>query len=181
MGQMRSLMGLLGAASALMAAIGFAEQDRSADTVKDFRRQRAWEISNAKVSGSGSVTRMPQGSLIDRITVEGDARSKEGATALNGKFTLILSLFAPAQNMTGQKKGHWYVRGDWTISDPEVPPEQLRYRHTPAVVKGTMTADLAFNPLKTAGRINGAVRLTSGKKGSFSGNERFEGSLKFAP
>ncbi|HEY6837861.1 MAG TPA: hypothetical protein VI389_03880 [Geobacteraceae bacterium] len=181
MNYMRLLLGAFGLAAATLIMTGSAEPDQSTREHKDFRKQRLWSIENTKTVGNGTMSRTPQGSLVDRITMEGEASSGEGATALKGKFTMILSVFTPEKDMAGQKKGHWYVRGDWTISDPLAPPEQLKYRHTPAVVKGTMNADLRFNPLKAPGQINGYVRLVSGKKGIFAGSEKFEGNLKISP
>ena len=164
-------------ALAMAFIAGAAEPDQAAGKTGDFRKQHAWEIKNAKITNNGTSTKMPQGTLIDSITIEADAVSGEGDT-IQGKFALTCSLFSPQKSLPGQQKGHWYVRGNWTIKDPSAPPEQLKYRHTPAVVKGAITADLTFNPLKTPGKINGSVRLVSGKKGAFSGNEKFEGSLR---
>ena len=164
-------------ALAIAFIAGAAEPAQAEGKSIDFRKQPSWEIKNAKITSNGRSTKMPQGTLIDRITIEADAVSGKD-DALNGKFALTCSLFSPQKDLPGQRKGHWYVRGDWTISDPSAPSEQLKYRHTPAVVKGSITADLTFNPLKTPGKINGSVRLIYGKKGTFSGNEKFEGSLR---
>jgi hypothetical protein len=134
----------------------------------------------------GKVTELPEGTLVTGYTIKGAAVPRGSAPVKRGAITLIMSMFAPRQDLPGQKAGQWQVRGKWTITGYKASEAARKARHSPEVVKGTLTATLPFNPATTHGIVDAQVKLPhlaaggGNGRGAFRGNERFEGNLDLA-
>ena len=119
-----------------------------------------WEISKTVVVSEGSTVSTKEGILTTEYTIQGTARNTTADTPIRkGVFSLTLSVFSPAQDMPGQKAGNWYLQGDWSIVDRQATRESRKARHSPAAVKGKLSATLPFNPVITQGAIETTVNL----------------------
>jgi len=142
----------------------------------------SWQISNASVIDPGRTEIIKQGFFTSGYTVEATATG--GDPLPQGRFEMVLEAFSPNRDMPGQRAGYWYVKGTWAIVDPNASPEAKKARHSPAVVEGTLLAELPFNPATTPGTLTATIRLlslTGGRwnrsSGTFTGNEKFEGTI----
>lgn len=145
-----------------------------------------WELTNAVVVDPGKTMTTPQGVLTQNVTIKADAQATTGQTAVQiGTFQIKLSVFSPAADMPGQQAGMFYVKGDWSITRKVATAAELKARHSPAVVKGFLSAALPFNPATAAGSVAAKVMLPMSLggghwmrgQGDFLGNEKFEGVM----
>ncbi len=120
-----------------------------------------WQLTDVQVVNRGQTVATQEGILTTGYTVEATARSKEGNLVPEGKFQLTLTAFSPHRDMPGQRAGRWYIQGDWVITDVNANEneEEAKARHSPAIVKGALLADLTFNPATEPGAFTAWSRL----------------------
>jgi hypothetical protein len=148
-------------------------------------RLLVWNVTNARMVNAGRTERVQNGVLSAGYIVEADAAATDPSAPMQrGTFRITLTAFSPAMDMPGQKAGAWYVQGDWSITDEKATEKEKAARHSPTVIKGSLTAELAFNPASDRGTVNALIRLPlspadrrAAGKGTFSGNEKFEGMI----
>lgn len=105
-----------------------------------------WKLSGVHLVDKGREAKLPEGSLISDYVIEADASSDNQAVVANGKLRLQLSLFSPKQSQHGQKKGFWYVRGKWMLSDTNAPEAAAGSRVLPGRIGGSVLAELPASP-----------------------------------
>ncbi len=146
-----------------------------------------WQVTDAKVVSPGTTGRAPDGTLTQGYAVEAVAvATTPGTPVPRGVFQLTVTAFRPLRDLPGQKAGVWYVRGTWSVTDEQASAAELAARHSPAVVRGSLSAELTFDPAVQAGAVEALLTLPlspdggrwSRGSGSFSGNERFEGEMR---
>ncbi len=147
---------------------------------------QSWQLTNAKIVNSGQTAVTKEGTLITGFTVEATATTTDPAASFQtGKFQLALTMFSPSKDLPGQKAGRWYVYGDWSITDPNASPEMLEAKHSPAVIKGKVSADLSFNPAAVRRAFTAKKKVSMALMGgqwlkgqvTVSFNTKFEGTL----
>ena len=115
------------------------------------------------------------GKFTTGYVVQATATAQGPARVITGKFTVRCTI--------EEKDGKFLLRGAWDITREGVAKTTHR---GPDSIKGTLVANLDFNPAAGAGAINGNVfvsplRRHAGKevkaKGTFTGNERFNGTI----
>jgi hypothetical protein len=149
------------------------------------KQEIVWQITNARVIDPGQTTSSDEGILTTGYTIEAKAKTTSKSMLQDGNFQMVVTVFSPKTDMPGQKAGHWYLNGQWTITDAKATSSEKKARHSKSKIKGTLTADLLFNPAVKTGDIEAKVRTPmspatgrwSQGKGTFSGNALFEGSL----
>lgn len=147
--------------------------------------QAVWKITEAQVLDPGQQTTNDKGTMVTGYTVEATAvADKDAAPIKHGRFRVTLTAFSPIRELPGQTPGTWYLRGTWTLSDVQAPPEALKARYSPAVLRGKIIAETDFNPASEQGYLEAKLLPLRqgrgyGKKGggTLSGNEKFEGQL----
>ncbi len=115
------------------------------------------------------------------IRMEGKATAAlpDGGLA-RGVFSISMTAFTPSDDQPGQKKGFWYLSGNWTItaSDPE--------RERPFLLTGVLKGSVPFDIMAENGVMEADVRLQHrgvshrpGRlpMGAFSGTTKLEGTL----
>jgi len=130
-----------------------------------------WVLTQGKVVEQGNTV----ANLTTGYVVEATATAKGPARVSAGKFTMRCTI--------EEKEGKFLLRGAWDITRAGAPKTTY---HTPDSIKGTLVANLDFNPAAAAGAINGTVlvgpkRRHAGKevraKGTFTGDEKFNGTI----
>jgi len=130
-----------------------------------------WVLTQGKVVEQGNTV----ANLTTGYVVEATAKAKGPARVSAGKFTMRCTI--------EEKEGKFLLRGAWDITRAGAPKTTY---HTPDSIKGTLVANLDFNPAAAAGAINGTVlvgpkRRHAGKevraKGTFTGDEKFNGTI----
>jgi hypothetical protein len=134
-----------------------------------------WVLSQGAVGGAGKAVQSKAGQLTAGHEVQAVAQAQGAAGVPAGNFTI---------KYTVEEKGGIYIlRGAWDLTKPGAAKAT---HHTPDSIRGTLYAELSFNPATTTGTIDAKVfvspkRRTGGKAvkaaGTFTGNERFEGTL----
>jgi hypothetical protein len=133
-----------------------------------------WVLSNGTVINPGKV----EGNLTTGYVVEATATAKGSARVITGKFTIRCTI--------EEKDGKFLLRGAWDITREGVAKTTHR---GPDSIKGTLVANLDFNPAAGDGAINGNAfvspqRRHAGKevkaKGTFTGNEKFNGTISIS-
>lgn len=146
----------------------------------------SWQLLDSEVVSPGETLTGSTGILTKGYVVEARAVSAQGSAPVrNGRYTVDMTAFSPQKNLPGQKAGFWYVRGTWTLTDLPADSEQLKAHHNPETIKGIIEAELPFNPLTEGGNFDAQVRMPmalgaagwASGNGTFTGNERFEGTL----
>lgn len=155
------------------------------------RNDLLWHLRRSRIVDFGSTSRTGEGVLVTSIVIEAEAVSAQNLAIKDGKFFMTASLFSPVTDVPWLKAGKWYLRGDWTITNPKSSPQEVRagYRH--AVVKGIMLGEISFNPFESKNcdreialqaivpmSIAAGVRIPP-QKGSYYGSGNFEGDLIF--
>lgn len=145
----------------------------------------SWQLSGARVVNTGETSEIGEGTIINGYAVESDATIQRGSGLVtNGKFKMMATVFSPRKDRPGQQAGRWYLRGNWSITCQSV----IRSHSIPTVFKGDLAADLPFNPAIAPGSVEAQINMSKmpvrkrwgSGKGTFSGNERFEGVLTLA-
>ncbi|MBM4299925.1 MAG: hypothetical protein FJ121_00110 [Deltaproteobacteria bacterium] len=170
---------LLVAALALFSASTLLAQPMSNPEAKP-PRTMTWVLTNGTVIAPEQIK--TDGNLTTGYVVEATAAAQGRARVLAGKFTIKCTI----ENKGG---GQFLLRGAWDITREGAPQTT---RRTPDSIKGTLVANLDFNPAASinqaagAGPINGNVlvnpkRRHAGKevkaKGTFKGDEKFNGTI----
>jgi hypothetical protein len=146
----------------------------------------SWQLLDAEVVSQGETLTGSRGILTKGYVVEARAvTSQNDAPVRTGKYTVDVTAFSPATDLPGQKAGAWYVRGTWTLTDLTADKAELKAHHGPGTIKGFIDAELPFNPLTDGGNFDAQVRVPmapgaagwAAGNGTFTGNERFEGTL----
>jgi hypothetical protein len=119
----------------------------------------AWDLANVEVVDAGQVITLDEGVMTKGYTLVARARSTGGNVVPEGQLVLKLDAFSPFADMPGQQAGLWYIRGDWSITRKNAPPESANARHSPDVVKGKIQAELGFNPAEEAGNWSALATL----------------------
>lgn len=147
-------------------------------------KKTVWRIENARIIDTGTTVINNSGAFTRGHTIVADIFTEEGAAPFaKGKFILLLDTFSPLKDHAGQKAGMWYVQGTWTVTD-----EDKAARGTDQgaqAVKGTIAAELPFNPLVRPQTFEASVHVLGspeapqweGSKGTFDGNGTFEGVI----
>lgn len=145
-----------------------------------------WELSGPTISGAARTETMDEGALVSGFTLSANAAAMDDSLPFrDGRFQATLSAFSPSRPMPGQKPGRWYIEGVWTITDPTASAAALKARHSSAIIRGRIKAELPFNPIG-AGRPFDAVMLipmsmNGGQwaqgKGTWSVDEHFGGTI----
>ncbi|MCB2187629.1 MAG: hypothetical protein KQJ78_14505 [Deltaproteobacteria bacterium] len=148
--------------------------------------QLGWEIMNASVVDPGTKVQTKDGVMITGCKVTATAvGAKAGNPLPQAKFVLEFSLFQPAAAMPGQQAGQWSLSGSWQIQPENWSEADAKVRYSENLVKGGIQATLPANPFETMVNYTAQVRVTSASgvptntKGTFLGNEDFEGQLQF--
>lgn len=144
-----------------------------------------WQLTDARVLGSGKSAATEEGTLITDYLVEATATATGESPVKLGQFRLSLTIFSPKKDMPGQKAGLWYLRGSWSITDEKAKMEAKKSRHHEAVVRGQLSSVLEFNPAANPGPIDAQIIIPAssiqGKMrrggGAFSVDETFTGKL----
>lgn len=119
-----------------------------------------WRLTDVKIVNAGSTVKIQEGTLTSGIVIEATAWARSRTEVIqSGRYQLTLSVFAPATDMPGQPAGYWYLQGAWTISDYKADKSTLAVRHNPYTVKGSLSANLAFDPVSVRGQS--ALSLTT--------------------
>lgn len=146
----------------------------------------SWQLLDSEVVSRGETLTSSRGILTKGYVVEARAVTSQGSAPVRtGKYTIDVTAFSPATDLPGQKAGFWYVRGTWTLTDLTAEKADLKAHHNPGTIKGFIDAELPFNPLTDGGNFDAEVRMPmalgaagwASGNGTFSGNERFEGTL----
>jgi hypothetical protein len=118
-----------------------------------------WTITSTKVTDVGDAGEAAEGAIRTGYTVEGTAVSASGAPFKQGRFKATLSAFSPGRDLPGQRKGLWYVRGSFTITDVRAKGKAATNRHSPSVLRGTLDAQAPFDPTRARGVFASDIRL----------------------
>lgn len=120
----------------------------------------SWNLTGTTVVDKGQIDTMAEGKFAHDFVIESKATAANpaGSAVPAGTFKLDLSAFSPASDQHGQKKGIWYVRGKWTLTDSNAPVVGYG-RHRPGAISGQIYAELAFNPVVTQKNWTAKVRL----------------------
>jgi hypothetical protein len=144
-------------------------------------RTMTWVLSNGTVINPGKT----EGNLTTGYVVEATATATGPARIITGKFTIKC-------NIQDQGNGKQRLQGVWVITR-EGAAKQIK--RTSNSIKGTLVANLDFNPVASinqaagSGAINGQVRVSpkrrhAGKEikaeGTFAGDEKFNGTLSIS-
>ena len=78
---------------------------------------------------------------------------------------MTLSAFSPSRPLPGQEPGRWYVEGVWTLTDPTAPPTALKARHSAAIIRGRIKAELPFNPIGSGRPFDAAMLIPMSMNG----------------
>ena len=174
---------LLVAALALFSASTLLAQSTSNPKAKPAKTM-TWALTDAKVISPDQIK--TEGNLTTGYVVEATATAKGPARVSAGKVTL-------RGTIEDQGNGQFLLRGVWDITREGAPKKQIR--RSPDSIKGTLVANLDFNPAVSvnraagAGAINGNVlvspkRRHAGKeikaKGTFTGDEKFNGTISIS-
>ena len=146
-----------------------------------------WELRGARVVNPGQTLNTSRGVLINGYEIEANAVPRGDHALFHGTFHARLSIFSPNQPMPGQEPGKWYLMGGWTITSPGAGPKE-QVRENPLMAKGTLTAQLSFDPRSRPGAIDALLHVTRLSaagwrrpvKGVLSSNEKLEGAINFA-
>lgn len=146
----------------------------------------SWQLLDSEVVNPGETLTGSTGILTKGYVVEARAVSAQGSAPVRtGRYTVDMTAFSPQKDLPGQKAGVWYVRGTWTLTDLPADSDQLKAHHNPGTIKGFIETELPFNPLTEGGNFDAQVRVPmapgaagwASANGTFTGNERFEGTL----
>lgn len=149
-------------------------------------KKMTWQLMDAQVVSSGHTMNTDKGQLVEGYVIEARALAEHGGLLVQeGTYTLNLTAFQPQEALPGQEAGLWYLRGSWTLTDDQTEPAMRKTRHNPATINGFIVAELPFNPLSEAGLFDAEVKVPmapgaagwAAGNGTFSGNEKFEGTL----
>lgn len=158
-------------ALALLLALSATSATAQRGTGVRLRPEKAtwsWQFVNATVVNPGLTSSEPEGLLTANYIVEGDALAlADGTPVSQGRFQLVLTAFQPRRNLPGQRAGRWHLSGAWTITDVNATAQQLRARHSAAVVKGTLDAVLTFNPLASPQAFEAKTRIPKSLTGGY--------------
>jgi hypothetical protein len=134
-----------------------------------------WVLTQGTAFQSGKAALKGNGRLTTGHVKQAAAQSRGPARVGAGKFTI---------NYTVQENaGKYILRGAWDITKEGALKTS---HHTPDSVKGFLYAELPFNPATTSGTIEAKVLVApllrhGGEEvkahGTFTGNEKFEGTL----
>jgi hypothetical protein len=146
-----------------------------------------WQLSEAKVVNPGTVGALTEGSMRSGIKIEAKAVTQTpGAIFPEGTFSITFNAFSPTKDMPGQKAGIWYLRGEWTITAPNVDPAILKARYNPYSLSGRLIGSVPYDPATTIGMLEAEVILQRGgtkprtgriPAGTFTGTTIMEGKL----
>jgi hypothetical protein len=137
-----------------------------------------WVLSQGAAVAAGKAVQSKESQLTAGHEVQAVAQAQGPAHVQAGNFTIKYTV--------QEKAGIYIVRGAWDLTKPGAPKTT---HHTPDSVKGTLYAELPFNPAITAGTIDAKVFVSPKRRhgdkavkaeGTFSGNEKFEGTLTLA-
>ena len=159
---------LLVAALALFSASTLLAQPAPNPQAKP-PRTMTWDLSGGKVINPKQIK--TDGKFTTGYVVEATATAKGPARVSAGKFTMRCTI--------EEKDGKFLLRGAWDITREGAAKTTHR---SPDSIKGTLVANLDFNPAAGDGAINGDVfvspqRRHAGKEikatGTFTGKDKF--------
>jgi hypothetical protein len=157
------------------------------------REAVSWQLSNARVVEKGSTSKT-KGILINNLVIEADVSGDRNTSITSGKFRIRLRVASSAQNPPAPSKRVWHVRGVWTITETgdsgvsrvtEKSGGPLA-RRAPRFHRGTLAAELPFDPTLEQGPVEAQVRVLDPRptsqsdlgQGVFRGNEKLEGNMQ---
>jgi hypothetical protein len=146
-----------------------------------------WKLSDMKVVNMGTVSSGAEGSMRSGVRIEGKAVTETpGAIFPEGKFTVKVNVFNPAEDIQDQKAGNWYLRGEWSITAQGAGQEELKSRYNPYSLSGMFTGSLPYDPAAKTGAMELEMKLQRGgmkprtgrmQTGKFTGTSDFAGIL----
>jgi hypothetical protein len=147
-----------------------------------------WYINHAKVVRNGQTAKTSIGTLTSGCVVEATATAIGDAPIETGWFRITYTAFSPSRRIDNTESGRWHLHGDWSITAKRSRSTAGGGRRGSAVVKGSLSSLLPFNPMTSQGAIEAAISVPmskTGKKrmkraGNFYGNDRFEGQMLLA-
>jgi len=134
-----------------------------------------WVITSGALSKAGTTTQAPQGPVTKGVVVLGQAVAQGQAPIDSGTFKIRYSIH--------EQGGKYILRGVWRITKPGAPKT---VHSTSDSLKGSLYAELLFNPATSAGDLQAKVTINPTRRhgaktvkadGVFQGNEKFEGTL----
>ena len=134
-----------------------------------------WEITNGTLAKPGKVKQSPQGQVTNGVVVKAEAVAQGQAPIDSGKFKIRYSIHEEA--------GKYILRGVWRITKAGA---AKTVHSTADSLKGSIYAELPFNPATSTGDIQAKVSINPTRRhgaktvkaeGYFKGNEKFEGTL----
>jgi hypothetical protein len=147
-----------------------------------------WYLNHAKVVRKGQAAKTSIGTLTSGCVVEATATAIGDAPIETGRFRITFTAFSPSHRIDNAESGRWHIHGDWSITAKGSRSTAGGGRRGSAVVKGSLSSLLSFNPMTSQGAIEAAISAPmskTGKKrmkgtGIFYGNDRFEGQMLLA-
>lgn len=106
----------------------------------------AWQLADLTTVHAGTVSDLPDGTLVSNYVLTGAASAIEGTIVTKGVFQLVLSAFWPRRDLPGQPTGKWYINASWSITAPDATPLGRPRRERSGVIQGTVVTTLDANP-----------------------------------
>jgi hypothetical protein len=152
------------------------------------RKIVGWYLDHAKVVRNGQAVKTSIGSLGSGCVVEATATAIGDAPIETGRFRIIYTAFSHSKRIDNTESSQWHISGDWTITATGGRSRARGSRNGSAVLKGSLSSLLLFNPMASKGTIKATISVPmsrTGKKrlmgdGTFYGNDRFEGQMFLA-
>jgi len=147
----------------LLAGLGLSTASAMAQEPAEMAKldnAMTWNLTGTTIVNKGQVDVLKEGEFAHDFILEAKATATNpsGSVVPAGTFKLVLSAFSPAYDQRGQKKGIWYVRGKWILTDSNIPQSQ-NARQQAGQISGQINAELTFNPVVTQQNWTAKVRL----------------------
>lgn len=134
-----------------------------------------WDLTGGSLINPGKTTQSPQGPVTKGVVVHAQALAQGPAPIDAGTFSIRYSLH--------EQDGKYILRGVWHITKAGA---TKAVHSTSDSLKGSLYAELSFNPATSAGPIQAKVSINPTRRhggktikadGIFTGNEKFVGTL----
>ena len=134
-----------------------------------------WDLTNGALAKPGKTIQSPQGQVYTGVVVKAAAVAHGQAPIDSGNFKIRYSIHEEA--------GKYILRGVWRITKQGA---AKTVHSTSDSLKGSLYAELPFNPATSPGTIQAKVSINPTRRhgsktvkadGYFTGNEKFEGTL----
>lgn len=123
-----------------------------------------WQLNGARVLDAGRSHELAEGLFHDGYQLEATATLLGTGVLSQALFSLSGQAFSPAQTIGAQVAGRWYVRGLWTLTEPDAAGQVPAVgRHQPGALRGQFSAELPGNPLLSPMDWRAELRVPSGR------------------